>query len=385
MIAHHFDVIVIGAGILGTFHAYHAAKTGRKVLLLERDDAPREATIRNFGQAVPSGQAIPTWRNFGIEALRYYKELQALGDIGLRNNGSLYVASDEDELQLLHELADHPSSQDYACLPFTVQQCLDKAPALRADYIAGGLFFPGDCSLNPRETVHRILALLVQHFGVDYRPSQAVIMIDPSTDKATVQTAHGERFTAAKVYLCAGHEFKLLLPELFASSGMQVSKLLMMRTRPLPALSLPCNILTGLTIRRYEAFEACPSHKGITQVPKNQELFDWGIHILFKQEPDGRIIIGDSHQYAPAATPHSLGPDVEQHVIGLMLEEARRIVPLPSDALEATWAGYYATHPDGIFEHTLGNTVHIATGIGGKGMSTGAGYAADHIARTLTT
>jgi len=41
------DVLVVGAGVLGTFHAYFAALKGYKVLLVERNAfraTPRRAT-----------------------------------------------------------------------------------------------------------------------------------------------------------------------------------------------------------------------------------------------------------------------------------------------------------------------------------------------------
>ncbi|GAB3543766.1 FAD-dependent oxidoreductase [Spirosoma fluminis] len=50
-----YDLIVIGAGALGTFHAYHAAKAGLRVLLLEKDNYPVGATVRNFGQVEDLG------------------------------------------------------------------------------------------------------------------------------------------------------------------------------------------------------------------------------------------------------------------------------------------------------------------------------------------
>ena len=52
-----YDLIIVGAGILGTAHAYHAANKGLKVLILEKDNFPVGSTVRNFGQVVPSGMA----------------------------------------------------------------------------------------------------------------------------------------------------------------------------------------------------------------------------------------------------------------------------------------------------------------------------------------
>ncbi len=50
-----YDVIIIGGGVLGTFHAYHASLLGLQVCLIEKDNSPRGATTQNFGQVIPSG------------------------------------------------------------------------------------------------------------------------------------------------------------------------------------------------------------------------------------------------------------------------------------------------------------------------------------------
>ncbi len=59
----HFDLIVVGAGIVGLAHAYTAAQRGLKVCVVERDAACVGASIRNFGFITVTGQAPgDTWR-----------------------------------------------------------------------------------------------------------------------------------------------------------------------------------------------------------------------------------------------------------------------------------------------------------------------------------
>src|SRR6478752_760679 len=58
-----FDLIVVGAGIVGLAHAYTAARRGLKVCVVERDAACVGASIRNFGFITVTGQgAGDTWR-----------------------------------------------------------------------------------------------------------------------------------------------------------------------------------------------------------------------------------------------------------------------------------------------------------------------------------
>ena len=150
----------------------------------------------------------------------------------------------------------------------------------------------------------------------------------------------------------------------------------MLLAAPVAGLNLPGNILTGLSIRRYEAFQECPSYKPIAANTPDHlvELKKWGIHILFKQATDGSIIVGDSHEYAPATEAEDLGYHTQDFINDLMLAEARRIVTFPL-TIQKTWAGFYSQTPAEIFEHRIDDSIRIITGIGGKGMSSSAGYA----------
>jgi len=122
VVSRSFDVIVIGAGVLGAFHALHAAKLGKRVLLTEKDQYPVGATVRNFGQVVPSAMSS-AWFAYGIRGTAIYKEIQDEFDITVRNNGSVYIASDQDELKLIHELKDVMDDRNYGSVLLSTQQC----------------------------------------------------------------------------------------------------------------------------------------------------------------------------------------------------------------------------------------------------------------------
>ena len=129
-----YDLIVVGAGIMGTFHAYHAAKLGKKVLLLEKDNRPVGSTIQNFGQIVPSG-LDDEWLPYGTRSLEIYDELKNLADFTLLKNGSVYIASDDDELTLIQELEQIHTSTNYDCQFLDKRSTVQKFPDLNAVYI----------------------------------------------------------------------------------------------------------------------------------------------------------------------------------------------------------------------------------------------------------
>lgn len=371
-----FDLIVIGGGVLGAFHAYHALGLGLKVALIEKDKAPQEATTRNFGQIVPSGMNSK-WQAFGRESLLIYKELQSKFDLSVRQEGSIYLASDEEELQLIEELHHINKTNDYPSELMGKSSCLKKYPGLRKEYVKGGLFFKEEITVEPHLMIHRLLDYMCKKSGLVYYPSNQVISCENKGGKVEITTSGGKTINSEKAIICNGRDFKTLFPQLFEESGMKVSKIQMMQTKPqVSTYKLPGSILTGLSIRRYEAFGECPSFEGIKKrEPTNSPEKMWGIHILFKQAKDGSIILGDSHQYADAKDSDDLGYGVNMDIDNYIIKEAKEIFDLPNYDISHRWFGMYSQSKfNDLFQVTIENNIHIVTGIGGKGMTGSAGY-----------
>lgn len=381
----HFDLIVIGGGILGTFHAYHALLAGKTVLQLEKDNYPAGATVRNFGQVVPSGMEAE-WFDYGVRGLEIYQAIQQEFDISVRRNGSIYIASDEGEQCLIHELKAHYDTKGYETELMDKEAILTKYPCIKASYAREALYFPQEISVEPELMIHRLHQYMQTKFKTyTLKYNSPVVDCQAKGSGVEARLSQAEVFTAEKAVICNGYEFKLLYPELFSSSGIVISKLQMMRTVAMPDLALEGNILTGLTIRRYESFEHyCPSFKTIESPEHYQELKKWGIHILFKKASDNSVIIGDSHIYAGVDHFNDLGFDLDHHINELMLQEAGRIADFKVGDLRSTWAGFYPQHPTHhIVEYDLDERIHIRTAIGGKGMTASAGYAEQSIKKIM--
>ena len=119
-----YDLVVIGGGVLGSFHAYHAINKGLKVALIEKNKILQGATVRNFGQVVPSGMNTK-WQTFGRESLKIYKEIQSKFDISVRQEGSVYIASNEEEVKLLHELKKINQANNYTSELWTKEKTIN--------------------------------------------------------------------------------------------------------------------------------------------------------------------------------------------------------------------------------------------------------------------
>ena len=135
--------------------------------------------------------------------------------------------------------------------------------------------------------------------------------------------------------------------------------------------------LTGLSIRRYESFSQCPSWAKIKEREPDDAFWKrWGIHLLFKQELDGAIILGDSHEYAAVHDANTLSSESRTDINQYFVNAAANIFNLPNWNVESTWNGFYCQtrDPSGVFHRVMEERIHILTGIGGKGMTSSAGF-----------
>ncbi len=374
------DVIVIGAGVLGTFHAYHAALKGYKTLLIERNAYPDDASARNFGIIAPS--IVPVggeWAGFARASAEIYRTLQEEQDITVHETGSLYLASTALEREVLREFA-LLHGQDYTCAYLDAAEACDRYPFVRESYCAGALLFPRDLTLDPRCMLRRLIPHLEGQGLIEYAPRTTMVAARRSGEGCDVVDARGTRYRADRVVICSGADYRTLFPALFDSSGLRVCKLQMMRTAPQPYAVLPHAVLSGLSILRYPAFASCPSYASLRAQPADPYLRDHGVHLLFKALPDGAVVIGDSHQYSHVRDADLSEEATDSRVNAAILRYGQRMVMLPSWDIDALWNGYYLVHPEReVYVETVDQTIHIVTGIGGKGMTTGPGFAHAHI------
>ncbi|MBY0120473.1 FAD-binding oxidoreductase [Bacillus sp. S/N-304-OC-R1] len=105
-------VIVIGAGILGTSAAYHLAKAGAKVTIIDRQDLG-QATDAAAGIVCPwlSQRRNKAWYTLAKEGAKYYSSLiKQLKDDGEKNTGykkvgAISIHTEEEKLNKMEERA----------------------------------------------------------------------------------------------------------------------------------------------------------------------------------------------------------------------------------------------------------------------------------------
>ena len=210
------DVVIVGAGYTGLSAAYHLAKSGRRVVVLEAQRIGFGASGRNGGQ-LGSGQrkdqqelekllsrdhARTLWA-YGEEAKALVRDLvatHAMPDVylkpGIANTGSTQADVDD-----LHQYADHMAQHyDYPHRILDAEACQALCPS--PDY-KGGIVDDGAGHLHPLNFALG-LAQAAQAAGARIFEQSRVTEITPGT-KTRVATAHGAVTADHAILACNGY------------------------------------------------------------------------------------------------------------------------------------------------------------------------------------
>jgi FAD dependent oxidoreductase TIGR03364 len=249
-------------------------------------------------------------------------------------------------------------------------------PLVQRGQVRLALFFPDDARVEPRGLFRRLIPWLTREWRIEYRPATVAVDIQARSGEATVRTAAGAELRARHVIVCNGSDLRTLFPERFAAAGFQRCKLQMLRTVPQPQVRVATTTASGLTLRRYPAFARCPSYSRLSEEPVGPGVREAGIHILAVQDADGSFVVGDSHEYSTGDVNEVLSMSIETKI----LSEARKLLNFPSCEVAERWHGVYSMpHDAEIFRETIDGSIHLVTGIRGKGMTTGPAVARETI------
>lgn len=367
------DVAIVGAGIVGLAHAYLSAKSGRRVVVFERNPAAMGASMRNFGSIWLIGQPAGQSHQTALRSRQIWLEVLREAELPFVSTGSLLVAYREDEAAVAREFSEKAPSLGYDCTWLTPRETLRRSAALRADHLQGALWSPAELTVDPRQVTGGLPKFLAGRYGVQFRFNTAVWRVGSG-----YLDAGDEHWEANSIIIATGDDFQTLYPEYFRESGITRCKLQMMRTVPQPeGWSLGPSLAFGLTFRQYPAFQVCTTLQPLQDriARETPEFDEWGIQVMVSQTANGALTIGDSHEYG-------LAPDIfdKTAINRLILTYAQQYLRVPSLEIAEHWHGVYAKHPEHPYlTFSPANGVLIVTVTSGMGMTLSFGIAEQNL------
>ncbi|MBX6770109.1 MAG: glycine oxidase ThiO [Chloroflexi bacterium] len=219
------DVVVVGAGLIGSAVAWRLAQAGLRVVLLDRGEPGQEASWAGAGLLQPEAgrEASPELLRLWLESLAMYgdfiRELREAtsADVEFRLCGRLVLALDTAEEAALHQRAEAQRAAGIPCEWLTAAEVRRREPAVTPD-VRAALYFPQHGLVDNRRLV-RILALAAAMAGAHVRGYEPAVAIATRGGRVEgVATANG-RIAADVVVNAAGCWAGQLLPERWPSLG----------------------------------------------------------------------------------------------------------------------------------------------------------------------
>jgi glycine/D-amino acid oxidase-like deaminating enzyme len=344
-----YDAIVVGSGIVGSFTAYHLAKAGWKLLIVDRGGLAPGTSRASDGNLLLSDKGPGVRLELAVEGLRLWHE--AIAELGneceLDVKGATLVTLDPRQVEALRShVADHAGRGIRAELLLDGFSRLETE--LAPETCAVG-WWPDDAQVQPMLACYSI-ARHLQRRGAAYRLYDELVAWEVGPSGTTVRFRSGEQAAADHLVLCTG----VWTPALLAARGL--------RLPVVPRKGQICVLERGGVMVRSKIADFAYNSTVEDADPARSEVQTAAI---IEMTGSGTILCGSSRQFAGFDT--SLDPET----LARILRDCIRVVPrLAGLRVIRGYAGLRPFCPDGlpvigpVEEH---GRLHVATGHEGTG------------------
>lgn len=220
-IIHETEVLVIGAGIVGCTIAYHLARRGMSVTVVDSGSIGEGASSANMALVWVQGKEPAPYMELNLLGARLHSELAAEfdEDVELRQPGGLILCHDEaqfeEKLAVMERF--NASCSEYQARALSADEVRDREPFVSPD-IAGGIYGPHDGHINPFKFISTA-ARLSKSRGTSFILHTPVLQILRNENGVTGATTSRGVIRADHVVVAAG----TAAPELVRPLGVEIS------------------------------------------------------------------------------------------------------------------------------------------------------------------
>jgi glycine oxidase len=203
-----YDAIVVGAGVIGLSAGWRAAQRGLRTLVIDAASPGAGATHAAAGMLAPVSEAA-----YGEEELlalnlaaaaRYEAFVAELGrDVGYRASGTLAVALDRDEAELLQRQHRFHQSLELESEWLRASECRELEPGL-SPRVAGGFRTTVDRQVDPRALSDALANALRDEGGELQAGAPVASLVVNGESVEGVQLESGQVIRADNVVVACG-------------------------------------------------------------------------------------------------------------------------------------------------------------------------------------
>jgi D-hydroxyproline dehydrogenase subunit beta len=340
-----YDVVIVGAGIVGAACADAFAGRGLRVAIVDRDVVGSGATAAGMGHIVvmDDSDAQFALTNYS-QRLWQLLRTELPDDVEYEQAGTIWVAADEEEMTEVLRKREYYQKRAVAVEVMDAHQLMKVEPNLR-EGLAGGLLVSGDAVLYP-PCAARFLIGRAQQRGAKLKLGASVVQIS----EGSVRLNDGQEIAGGIVVNAAGAS----AAELIAGIDVKKRKGHLVITDRYPGFLRHQLVELGYL-------------KSAHSVSRDSVAFN------VQPRRTGQILIGSSRQYGAE---HK---EVDQVMLANMVRRAHEYMPaLGSMSAVRVWTGFRAATPDKL--PLIGpcpgyKSVFLATGHEGLGITTSLGTA----------
>ena len=331
-----YDLAIVGAGIVGLAHALAAARLGKTVVVIDRDDAANGASIRNFGFVTVTGQQAGDCWQKAARSREIWTDVAEAANIPIVQRG-LIVTERLPESEAVID-AFLQTEMGAECRRISVKEAAQQAPAIRKNNITGALYSPHEVRVESRTAIPRLAAWLEEEHDVDFLWHTSVSHVETPKIETSRGPVHAET-----AIVCPGDDLTGLFADRIAAYNVTRCKLQMLRVMPETPVQLETAIMSDLGLARYLGYAELPEATQL-KVRLDAEMANHrqnGVHLIVVQSSDGSLVVGDSHHYGKTPDPFA-----DKIVNDLILSEMNSVLDLRRYSVSESWIGTYASAPD---------------------------------------
>jgi len=363
------SAIVIGAGILGIAAARALAINGYSVDVYERNHQASGASVRNFGMIWPIGQPSGKLYDRALRSRDIWKEIGNNGGLWYDPVGSLHLAYNAKEWQVLQELYVAFRFEKREVQLLNKEQVLAKSTIANKELCFGGLFCSEEMIVDPRDAMEFLPKYFHETLKIRFHLGNAVTHVQ--TGNIIVAN---KKIQADLIIVCSGSDFETIFPDEFAKYPLTKCKLQMMRLIEEGTRRIGPALCGGLSLIHYASFKVAESFPILKKYYETEmsEYLSWGIHVMISQNQPGLLTVGDSHEYGMSPDPFD-----KSHINELILKYLAQFSSLKNAHIVESWNGVYGKFTSNQTELFISPEpgVYILNGVGGTGMTLSFGLA----------